>query len=116
MRDWLPLLLGVPAGIALAVGLAAAAPRCAVIAAPKVATSPVRYARVRVTIEQEGDPREARLDLIGPDGLERSSEIDAFVRTQTVEWPNVFLTAAGDYEVRLIVSNGCRARDGMIVQ
>ena len=95
--------------LALASAGLESAPSCKVDAQPRITLPPLRYMRIKVTIERDASARGARLMLLGPDGEETASDLHTDVRTQWVEWKNLVL-GAGNYEVVLQVSNGCIAR------
>jgi hypothetical protein len=96
--------LGVLLALA-AVSAPGAKSQCAVEASPRVALPPLRFIRVKVTIEDRGL---GRLELNGPEGLETASQVQAGPRTTWIEWKNVVL-GDGDYEVDLLTASGCRA-------
>lgn len=87
-------------------------PQCSVKVAPQIGQAPMRYLRVRVTIEPGA--RDAFLELVGPVGRETSSEVHTDRRTQQIEWKNVVL-GPGEYDVILRTSVGCMARDRVVV-
>jgi hypothetical protein len=89
------------------------AKQCDVRAVPKVSLAPLRYVRITVTIESPL-PREARVELNGPDGPESSSTFAPDSRTRQIEWKNVF-GGPGEYTIDLGTSSGCNAHDRLLV-
>lgn len=96
---------------------ATSTPACKVDVQPKITLAPLRYLRMRVTIEVNPANDGATLWLTGPDGFVTSSEIHVGPdgpRTQQVEWKNI-VEPVGEYEVELAVNgSGCHARDRML--
>jgi len=70
----------------------------------------MRYLRVKVTIE---DRAGGELLLVGAEGVETSSLVNAGPRTSWVEWKNIVLVP-GEYEVQLLAGK-CTARDTVVV-
>lgn len=92
------------------------APACQVNVQPKVALAPVRFLRIKTTIEHDARNRDARLELNGPNGFETGSDLQTDVRTRWIEWKNILLVTPGTYEVWLGVNgSGCQAREQVIV-
>lgn len=85
---------------------AALRPTCAVDPQPRQALAPLRFLRVKATVE---DRLGGRLTLVDTDGPWTSSLVQAGPRTTWVEWRNVVL-GAGDYEVVWQTAGGCTAR------
>lgn len=83
-----------------------AASACKVAAQPKLSLAPLRFVRVKVTIE---DGTGGVAELVGPDGLETSSLVQAGPKTTWIEWKNVVLIP-GDYDINLR-GRTCTARD-----
>lgn len=88
--------------------------QCDVAVQPHVGLAPLRYLRVKTTIER-GSAREAQISLDGPQGFETRSSVDTTYRTVQTEWKNITLLA-GEYEITLHTSSGCFAHDRIIVQ
>ena len=80
-----------------------AGPACALGVQPRMALEPLRFIRIRVTIEGRDG---GLLELVG----ETSSLIQPGPKTTWVEWKNVLLPA-GDYEVLLRTPSKCAARE-----
>ena len=87
---------------------------CAIAVVPRLTVAPVRSLFVTVTIER-GTARDAIVWLVGPQGLETSSIVQADRRTQEIEWTNLYLVEPGTYEVRLQTSSNCHARTTLTV-
>ena len=81
-------------------------PGCAVDPQPRITQPPMRYLRVRVTVE---DRVSAVVSLESESGRVTSSYINSGPKTSWIEWKNIY-EDSGDYEVRLLTASGCSAR------
>lgn len=84
-------------------------PSCAVAAQPAVSLAPLTFVRVKATVEDWRDGRQAAsLELWGPDGYVTGSQVNPGPRTTWVEWRSL-REGPGDYAV-VLQAPGCQAR------
>lgn len=93
-----------------------AAPQCAVDAQPKLSQAPLRYMRLKVTVEPQEDPvRGATVALVDQDGeVVRSSFLDMPPRTSWLEWRSI-VVGPGEYVVVVMTTTQCRATQQITV-